>query len=144
MLQHMPVKPRAFNCRPKRHTRVKWLAHHLQTQTLLSSCNTPSSTHWDHHDHSARRNCMSCLARGPEKVDACIMVAWDAAKRRDVRPNGLQHSGRAWTKQWPEWLLAVLKTTDFRMAKAHAGIPSRACPDECDESGADARAGTAL
>lgn len=33
----------------------------------------------DHHDHSTRGHYMSCLARGPEKVDACITVAWDAA-----------------------------------------------------------------
>ena len=77
MLQYMPVKPRAFKCQPKRQTRVKWLAHHLHTQTLLWGCNTPS---WTHHDHSTRRHYMSCLARELEKVDACMEVAYDAAK----------------------------------------------------------------
>lgn len=47
----------------------------------------------------------------------------------------------AWTKQW---LPAVFKSTDFRMANAQADAPSRACPDEADESAAHARAGTAL
>jgi hypothetical protein len=97
MLQHMPVNRRAYNRQPKRQTRlarVEWL-HHLHTQTLLWSCNTPSWTHQGRHDHSTRRHYMSCLAKGLTKVDARMEVAWDAALERDACPNGLQQSRRA-------------------------------------------------